>query len=295
MLPKFKFVLDQRPVKDGTYPVCLRVTYNYKKRYYRIGYACDIDQWNNEFGRFRKNYERSTAHNESLNLEEKKVKRIIDRLNPFTFERFSEEYRGNKNKLSVFEAFNLKIDKLEFEGEPGGRRIVMDALNSFKTFRKNKNFQFEDITKKFLNKYVSYYKNKNVSLNTIGIRLRTLRQLINVQISEGILSPEFYPFKNTFNPHGFELSKIKKTPTPIALEKNQINLFKNFKSPDPLLMEAKQYFLFSYYGFGINFQDIARITIDDIFDVTIIVERKKTDEPLVIPIDDNERRLMNHS
>ena len=47
-------------------------------------------------------------------------------------------------------------------------------------------------------------------------------------------------------------------------------------APDSLLYEPQPYFLFSYYGQGINFRDIAFLKWSDIVDGRVFYQRAKT-------------------
>lgn len=84
--------------------------------------------------------------------------------------------------------------------------------------------------------------------------MRSFRALYNKAIKEGIVKKEYYPFDN------FKISKFKTQTQKRSITKDDVEKIMELDfEKDPMLFEARSYFVFSYLGNGINFNDMAKI------------------------------------
>ncbi len=109
------------------------------------------------------------------------------------------------------------------------------------------------------------------TITTVGIYSRTLRVAFNEAITQNLIDKSFYPFGRD----GFTIPKgrnIKK-----ALSNAQLESIKNYQ-PEPLSSEQRAHdlWLFSYFGNGMNFEDMLRLTWGNIRETGIYFERNKT-------------------
>ncbi|MES2521008.1 MAG: tyrosine-type recombinase/integrase [Bacteroidota bacterium] len=109
------------------------------------------------------------------------------------------------------------------------------------------------------------------TITTVGIYSRTLRVAFNEAISQNLIDKSLYPFGRD----GFTIPKgrnIKK-----ALSNAQLESIKNYQ-PEPFSTEQRSHdlWLFSYFGNGMNFEDMLRLTWGNIRDTGIYFERNKT-------------------
>jgi integrase len=109
------------------------------------------------------------------------------------------------------------------------------------------------------------------SITTVSIYARALRTAFNEAISNGIVEADKYPF----GLRGFSIpsgKNIKK-----ALSTKDLEMIKNY-APDPDSMEerSRDFWLFSYYGNGMNFKDLLSLRVKDLKDTDIYFQRAKT-------------------
>lgn len=109
------------------------------------------------------------------------------------------------------------------------------------------------------------------SITTVSIYARALRTAFNEAITNGIVEADKYPF----GLRGFSIpsgKNIKK-----ALSTKDLELIKNY-APEPDSMEerSRDFWLFSYYGNGMNFKDLLSLRFKDLKDTDIYFQRAKT-------------------
>lgn len=152
-------------------------------------------------------------------------------------------------------------------------------------YKKNKPYTLEfcHITSDFLNDWQDWLliegkasQKKNgtptgATITTVGIYSRTLRVVFNEAITQNLIDKSLYPFGR----NGFTIPKgrnIKK-----ALSNAQLESIKNYQ-PEPFSTEQRSHdlWLFSYFGNGMNFNDILYLTWGNIRDTGIYFNRNKT-------------------
>ena len=165
---------------------------------------------------------------------------------------------------------------------------------SLKKFRGN--VHFKEITVSFLYEYENWLTSQNISKTTIGMYLRPLRTIFNEAIEDGIIKKEkCYPFGR----RKYKIPASKNTKK--ALELKDIKKIYYYKC-DPKNeseQKAKDYWLFSYFGNGMNPKDIACLKYKNIHDEFIVFERSKTERalrsdprPITVFINDDMKAIM---
>jgi integrase len=157
--------------------------------------------------------------------------------------------------------------------------------NKLTGYKKNKPYilEFSNLTSDLLEEWQDWLlvegkasQKKNgtptgATITTVGIYSRTLRVAFNEAISQNLIDKSLYPFGRD----GFTIPKgrnIKK-----ALSNAQLESIKNYQ-PEPFSTEQRShdFWLFSYFGNGMNFEDMLRLTWGNIRDTGIYFERNKT-------------------
>lgn len=170
---------------------------------------------------------------------------------------------------TVKEIFETVIEELRQEKRIGTAQSYGNALSSILKFRKNKALSFPDVDLKFLKKYEQHLKNQDLSVNTIGIYMRSLRTMYNRAIKEGLVKREDYPFIHYKIPAKAGRKK--------ALAQEGIRRIYQYAAvPSTPQWYAKNYFLFSYLTQGMNFSDMAQLRYSNIIEGRICYERQKT-------------------
>lgn len=287
-------ILDKRrEKKNAKFPVKLCVNYITTAKYY----ATRIDLTQAEFDAlYSKRLTReSAAVKNDLHDIEAAAKEIIKTLKTFRFASFEKRFSQKKTyKGYLLSLFQQQIDTLTRQERLGTASSYQCSINSLLSFKEN--LSLENITVDFLNDYEQWMINtKNSSKTTIGIYTRALRAIFNESIEQGLISRENYPFgkKKYQIPTGRNVKK--------ALSMADISKFYFYESEKVNENEAKakDFWLFSYFGNGINTKDIALLKYKNIQGEYIVFERAKTErtrraspKPITIYITDEMRQII---
>lgn len=295
--------------KDGTSPIMLKVTKGKYMKYFKIGdkrFNIKSNQWNDEFGLVKADKRANPDHVFLNTFIKKKLGeglKILDKYEEkgtaWTLEMFAHEYRNKPMITKVKPFIKDMIIKLHDQGKYNSSNMLEEALIIFEKFSSRfDKLYFQDIDYQFVEDLYNYLKNeRNNKDSTIGIKLDTLRTVLNKAIHQGVGSIETYPFSNLYGASKvFKISKLKKRKTNKFIPKEFMIKLVNAEILEPHLNWARQLFLFSFFASGINFKDMAflkmsnvqTIYIDDIQKKSFIkLNRKKTNESLSIPVTEN--------
>lgn len=190
-------------------------------------------------------------------------------------------------------AFGEYIKVLELQERIGTSEAYFTALLNLLNFKKY--LRFEDVTVPFLYEYERWMLSRGNSYTTIGMYVRNLRAIINIQIADGLLTQKYYPFgKRKYPiPSGANVKK--------ALELSDLKKLYDHQ-PDPNNKNegyARDIWFFGYYSNGINAKDIAYLKYKNIDGDFIILRREKTKfttraqpKNIIIPINEDMRLIM---
>ena len=261
------WINKEKPKKDGTCGIYIRITHERISRLYGTRVSMTFDNFN------MRNLSKEKSIKEGsikINFLEKKAVDIIKDLDDFfTWEKFESKYLTSRvNKHSLKEAFEEHIKKAENEGRIGTANSYKCAMTSINKF--NPDAKISDVNVDFLKKYEKYMLNSNHQKATIGIYTRSIRTIFNSAIEKGIIRREAYPFgKNKFEtPTGRNIKK--------ALTIEEIELLYKYKCDDINRQKAKDFWFFSYFCNGINIADICDLRYGNVSDKMITWERAKT-------------------
>lgn len=182
------------------------------------------------------------------------------------------------NRKTVDYLIKDHINRLETSGRISYALSVKQLYNSLIEFNHHLDIPFSEIDIAWLRRYESHLRGKGLAENTIGIRFRTLRSIYNVAIDENMVSPDLYPFKK------YKVAKLHKETAKRSLTKEYVERILNFKTTNQYMRFPIDLFAFTYYCGGINFVDIANLTMANIIDGKLIYRRQKTKKLIKIPI-----------
>jgi integrase len=296
--------------KSDKYPVKLRVIFNRVTEYYQTIFDLSKEEWD-KLPASRISNELQTVRDKLKEIQ-RESEAVIKDLEPFSFSEFEkifiqshQHFRQRKNKVELviqnsngfdYSLFHKKFPLLlKNDSKPGIisfsyqiyiKKLLRDgrissaisyhcsyvSLNKFKG-----DVPFTDITPSYLTEYENRLKSQQISRTTIGIYLRPLRAIFNEAIEDGIIKREkCYPFGK--RKYRIPSSKnVKK-----ALELSDIQKIYSYQcNPHlPGEQQAKDYWLFSYFGNGMNPKDIANLKFKNIDGDYITFERSKTEHSL---------------
>ncbi|CAA7386969.1 site-specific integrase [Chryseobacterium fistulae] len=260
--------LDElRPKKNGACSVKIKVTFNRKRKYFSTGLNLTPD----EFEKVINNKRRTSEQKElfiKVNHLLNKANNVIQNLAVFTFGFFEENFLEQRNiQNSVSFAFDKYIEQLKIENRLGTAVSYECAKNSIEDFKKN--LTFAEITPALLKKYENRMLQNNKSISTIGIYLRSLRAIYNLQN----IDKSLYPFGEAKNKYSIPTGRnIKK-----ALTVEEIGKIYHYEAKVKSTKEmAKDYWLFLYLCNGMNVKDFCLLKWGNIDGQMLTYTRAKT-------------------
>lgn len=266
---KASIYLDtNRPKKSGKCSVKIKVTYNRKRKYFSTGVDLMPKEFETVFYGKRK-----TARQKEIKTKveyfEKKADDVINLLSVFSFDAFENKFLDERNTAdSVSFAFDKYISNLKLENRIGTAVSYECAKNSIQKF--NKNLTFAEVTATFLKKYENWMIESGNSKTTIGIYLRSLRAVYNLQS----IDKSVYPFGVGKGKYTIPTSKNTKK----ALTVQEIGKIYNYEAePNSTKEMAKDYWLFLYLCNGMNVKDFCLLKRENITGNMLNYTRAKTE------------------
>jgi integrase/recombinase XerD len=257
-----------RPKKDGLSSVKIKITHNRKRRYFSTGIDLDIKEFESIFYGKRKT-DKQKAIKTKVEYFEAKSNKIIETLNVFSFDAFEENYLDHRNaENSVSFAFDKYVKTLKIENRISTAVSYECAKSSIEQF--NNNLTFAEITAPFLKEYENWMLDKGNSISTVGIYLRSLRAIYNLQK----IDRSVYPFGIGKDKYIIPTSKnIKK-----ALTIEEIGKIYSYQATLNSTKEmAKDYWIFLYLCNGMNVKDFSLLKWSNIDDKMLTYKRSKTE------------------
>lgn len=284
-MAKFRIVIHtSNKRKDGSYPVCLRITKNGKLKYIYLNLSAFENEWDKNADRFKRdkrmnpNYE--SYNNWLISCEERKnevVNKFMKAQVDWTLNQFEEEFLGISRQGKIYDYWMRQVEDLKATGHIGNGKVYERDLHLFcKYDSKAKERLFSEIDVKYINRLNMAMEKNGCCGNTRMHTLKTLRAVINKAIKEKAASNNTYPFGKG----GFEINKLAEETAKRYLLPTELELIKNSPQQNFVLERARRIYLFSYYCFGMSFVDMANLTINNIEMLVtgahIVYKRQKT-------------------
>ena len=290
-----------KPDSNNEFGLYLRLTKDRKTSYVYLGIKCNQKLWNADSGKVKNEHKQSMLLNSIIDqkIQEYRIK-VLSNVNSKTDQSVLEikaDVEFEYTNTSVGILLTNRIQQLHEAGKMGNKAVYNDLLKSLSKFTLSKKnipklatLSFIQIDYPFLIAYESFlYMQKNTA-SGISIKMRTLRALYNDAIKLKVVDRENYPFTS------YSISKrLKSDAKHVAITKLQIDKIKSLSlTLHSTKFEAQQYFLFSYYGLGINLTDIANLKWSSIYGNKISYIRQKTGKRINFPITDNITLILEY-
>jgi site-specific recombinase XerD len=270
----------QRTLKNGETPLLIRLTRNRNRKYLSIGISINPVYWDFEKNKPKRNCPNGeyieTIMQEKIAMYRKQILDFQVEDKDYSLDKLNSSVRKPVKNLTVEDYLNEIISSLEKENRIGNSKHYIAILHSLKQFNKTIQIPFSEIDISFLNRYESYLRQQKNKENTIGVKFRTLRAAYNKAIKDNVVKKDYYPFDD------FNVSRLKEVTPKRAISKEDIQKIIDFdvstitKHHSSLLQLSKDWFLFSYFGCGINLIDMAYLTKQNRVNDRIIYDRHKT-------------------
>jgi integrase len=252
------------------------------------------------------------ALREILDGEVKKANEAIEEATlkgkkPFSIGEFERKYLGadaNRNFLAYFKSH---IEKLGRKGQAGTVRAYSSAFSSLHSFQNGRDFDPADLTPQKLESFDEWLrtprpKKKGLNDTSVCIYMRCIRSVYNEMAANDEYLEAVYPFSRK------DSDKKYKIPTGggqkgVTLTKEEMWAFIDGKvsgeaMPENPMYRAKQLFLFSFFGQGANFKDLALLKYENVckdyieFDRQKTIRTKQNGRKVQIPLTDELKEIL---
>lgn len=262
-------------------PVAVRVCHGGQKIFLRLGKTCTMEEW-----LALCDYEKSGRR---IQLSERNdMKNLMDRVelmanqliseNNFSLRKLQDRFQGKKDDDStIITVWDSYIQSKANEGKAGSARCSKDVRNRF-VKDLGTDVSFADINRDFILKWVKIMKKNELSTTTIAIALRSLRTIINMCISNGLMKGDT---KEMFKDTGYNKAQSRKHEfLDVATMRRLYDFWKADEAKDKdgneLFLGREKHaifrdlglFLFMYLGDGQNLADTLRLTYDELYYAT---------------------------
>jgi len=251
--------------KDGKHPLYLRVIKDRRIKYHYLGHDFYPNEMDKDMKRLKINHPLSKEISIKIKDWETDAQKAILELErekrDYSAETIITKLKQNEiTSITVGKFFDKTIERLVNEDRVGYSKVFKETKRELMNFRKQIDFNFQDIDSKFLTKFDSFIIKKGCEKNTAFVYMRTFKTLVNYAKEEKLIPKDFGGFAN-FSFKQYRGIKTKKR----AISKESINLIESKNLSDsPHLSYAVDIFLFSYYCRGMNFIDIAHLKWHDL-------------------------------
>lgn len=269
-------------LKNSESPLMIRVCKDRQRKYISIGLSINPIYWD-----FTKNAPKPQCPN-----KEALTTLIAQKLHSYSeqimeFKAMDRDYTASSlvekvskpSKLkTVGEVFLEQMQALKDAQRVSYMLTIQQTYNSLLDFNKHLNIYFVDIDIPWLKKYETWLRKHGLSGNTIKGRFVDIRTMYNIAIDEKLVKVEHYPFRK------FKISKLQQETAKRAIPKDDITRIIEYKTKSKQVQLAIDIFTFSYIMGGINFIDIANLTMNNIIDSRLVYIRHKTKKLIQLPL-----------
>lgn len=286
----------RRERKDGTYPIMLRLSHQGKTIPISLGIYIrkkDFDPVNRVIRGAYKGTNSVTRLNNQINKRRTEILDVITKLeetgelDTLSIAQLKERVI-NSSESNLFFVYAERLIKEMIEAKKYGNARTYDGvMKVLKTFRKDKDFTFNQLNYDLLKKFETYYLAKGNSINGLSVNLRTIRAIYNKGIKAGLGDKGNSPFENY---------KIKHEPTQkraLSIEALKAIMNTAIEENHPCF-HTRNYFLSSFYMYGISFIDMAFLKLNNIVDGRIRFKRRKTGKPYDLKITSQLQEILNY-
>ncbi|MFN8290204.1 MAG: site-specific integrase [Chitinophagaceae bacterium] len=256
-----KIVLRQKPNKDGTLPLCLRITKDRKTSFIHLGYSLKEGDWDAVAQKVKRSY---TNHVRMNNFLMKKLSEATDSTLELETNKSAVSVKAVKNKIkpsagtSFFAQADAYLNRLEKSGKYNQYTADKPRVKHFKEFIGG-DIAFQDITPVMLERFKGYVRtNLKLSERSAVNHLVMVRSVFSQAIKDNVTDPKYYPF-------GKGKVKIKFPDSiKIGLSPEEVKALEDVELSDPVQNHARNLWLFSFYFAGMRVSDVLRMRWTDI-------------------------------
>lgn len=282
-----------KTLANGEHPLMIRVCKDGKKKYVSLGVSVLPQFWD-----FEKNKPKRNCPNKIMidKLIASKITEynalVVDMMadrKEYTPQLLVQAVEHKNQSQTVAEMYSRLFEEMKKTERLGNLAVYKYSFNSLMSYTRNKlDIPFRDIDCVWLKRYEEWLHARGCKNTTISQLFRTLRSVFNKAIEPEVIKQDAYPF-NRFKINKFDLHTEKRA---ISKEDVQKILALDLSDSCSYMDMAKDLFLFSYFGAGINFSDIALLRFCDLKDGRVCYVRKKTGKPINFPLNEISTKIV---
>lgn len=306
----------RRKTEDNTYSVAIRVAYDGKAKYLRIGKRFLLEDWMDlcdceKQGRNKKATERRELK-ELMGKTENLINHMLDE-GKFSLDRLLAVHQGKKiGDSTIYSLWDEYLQTKTDEGKAGSARCSRDALRRF-IKDMGADVSLTDINRDFVLSWVKAMKKDGLSITTVAIQLRSFRTIVNIAIDRGLIKGNT---KEMFKDTGYNKSQSRKHEfLGVATMRKLYDFWEKGEAKDAngkelyfpkeknAIFRDLGLFLFMYLGDGQNLADTLRLTYDEWYFATNgkqfrflrhkTRERNESASEVIFPITPEIRRIID--
>ena len=291
--------------KDGSYPVCLRVTKNGKIKYISLKLHALENQWDDGASRYKSDKRLTSSckeYNALLSRYEARVSEIERKFDEdcidWTLNQFEERFKGYAKRGKVLEYLHRHIQVLQDTGHTGNSNCYTQLSYMLELFdKKLKDRVFSEVDIKYVKSFDVFLQKRGCVGNTRKYYLKSLRAVLNKAIQDNEASQHTYPFGKG----GFEINSLEEETDKRYLSEEDLEKIKTGALNSETGEYTRKLFLFSYYSFGMSFIDMAYLTWKNVKEMNsheyIVYKRQKIKhqknvKPIQIPLTENLKMIL---
>ncbi|MCX6315983.1 MAG: site-specific integrase [Bacteroidetes bacterium] len=256
-----KAVLRQKPNKDGTLPLCLRITKDRKTSFIHLGYALKPGDWDSRAQRVKRSFPNHVRLN---NFLIKKLSEATDSTLELETNKAHVNAKLVKNKIkpssgqTFFAQADAYLEKLKQAGKYNQYTSDKPRVKHFKEFIGH-DIAFQDITPVMLERFKAYIKStRNLSERSAVNAIVMVRSVFSHAIKDNMIDAKYYPF-------GKGKMKIKfPDSVKVGLSSEEVKKLEDVALPDPTHNHARNLWLTSFYFAGMRVSDVFRLRWSDL-------------------------------
>ena len=290
-----------RKKRDGTYPLVYRLTKNRKVTKIPSGYNFSKADWDDQRERLKTNSKAIKNIVRFNNQLQQRKAQILDFISTLDQANTLSSTMVKEIRKMILEEFYIEktnnvfefIDEIIKEKLDSNKKGTALSYKNLKGKLKNtshgRSLTFSQIDYSFLKKIeTEHLKNNAKGQGGLAVYMRTLRAVFNRAIKSGIANDSSYPFKN--------YSIKKGSPERRSLTEKEFDTFKCLSYPlGSSLNQAQKLFLASFFLRGMNWMDMALLTIENVqgdFErITYI--RHKTGKGFSIKLSESLKKILD--
>ena len=282
-----------KPLKDGTFPLMLRVTKDRKRKYVSLGLSLHEKFWDFEKGKPKRNCPNKERIERLIAAKTAEYNDLIVEMTAqqreYTVETLVSHFHNQVRCATVVELYDKLIDDMKRGDKLGNAGVYKYSRTSLLKFTGQRlQIPFSDIDAVWLRRYENWLRTSGCGDTTISQLFRTLRSVFNKAVELQLVKRDYYPFD------AYKVSKFDTRTKKRAITKEDVRkvIALDLSQGYPSERLARDIFVFSYFGAGINFADIALLKYGNVRDGRVQYVRKKTGKPINFLLTEEMRNII---